>query len=141
MKKYLKYTFTFGIIKRLLIIIFLLSNFSFGQSIEQRIENLITKYNKENQLSRQWFHKHAELSNREYLTAERIAQKLKEIGLKPQVGVAKTGVVAILNEIVWRNFTSDQWVFFKVWIIFPLTMFFMIFFVLPLINKKIKKIK
>ena len=49
--------------------------------------------------------------------------------------------LAILNEIVWRNFTSDQWVFFKVWIIFPLTMFFMIFFVLPLINKKIKKIK
>ena len=98
MKKYLEYTFTFGIIKRLLIIIFLLSNFSFGQSIEQRIENLITKYNKENQLSRQWFHKHAELSNREYLTAERIAQKLKEIGLKPQVGVAKTGVVAILNK-------------------------------------------
>jgi intracellular septation protein len=49
--------------------------------------------------------------------------------------------LAILNEIVWRNFTSDQWVFLKVWIIFPLTMFFMIFFVLPLINKKIKKIK
>ena len=21
--------------------------------------------------------------------------------------------LAILNEIVWRNFTSDQWVFFK----------------------------
>ena len=47
--------------------------------------------------------------------------------------------LAALNEIVWRNFTSDQWVFFKVWIIFPLTMFFMIFFVLPLINKNIKK--
>ena len=48
--------------------------------------------------------------------------------------------LAILNEIVWRNFTSDQWVFFKVWIIFPLTMFFMIFFVLPLINKKLRKL-
>ena len=47
--------------------------------------------------------------------------------------------LAALNEVVWRNFTSDQWVFFKVWIIFPLTMFFMIFFVLPLINKNIKK--
>ena len=47
--------------------------------------------------------------------------------------------LAILNEIVWRNFTSD-WVFFKVWIIFPLTLFFMIFFVLPLINKNIKKV-
>ena len=88
MKIYLKYTFTFGIIKKLLIIIFLSSNFSYAQPNEQQIENLITKYTKENQLSRQWFHKHAELSNREYLTAERIAKKLKEIGLKPQVGVA-----------------------------------------------------
>ena len=70
----------------------------FGQELNSKIENLITKYNRENQLNREWFHKHAELSNREYLTAERIEQKLKEIGLRPKVGVAKTGVVAILNE-------------------------------------------
>lgn len=70
----------------------------FGQEETKKIENLITKYSRENQLNRQWFHKHAELSNREYLTAEKIAQKLNEIGLKTQVGVAKTGVVAILNE-------------------------------------------
>ena len=48
--------------------------------------------------------------------------------------------LAVLNEIVWRNFTSDQWVFFKVWIIFPLTIFFMVLFVLPLINQNIKKV-
>ena len=48
--------------------------------------------------------------------------------------------LATLNEIVWRNFTSDQWVFFKVWIIFPMTIGFMILFVLPLINKNINKI-
>ena len=48
--------------------------------------------------------------------------------------------LAVLNEIVWRNFNSDQWIFFKVWIIFPLTILFMVFFVLPLINKNIKKI-
>ena len=48
--------------------------------------------------------------------------------------------LAALNEIVWRNFNSDQWIFFKVWIIFPLTILFMVFFVLPLINKNIKKI-
>lgn len=48
--------------------------------------------------------------------------------------------LAVLNEIVWRNFNSDQWIFFKVWIIFPLTLLFMVFFVLPLINKNIKKI-
>lgn len=49
--------------------------------------------------------------------------------------------LAVLNEIVWRNYTSDQWVFFKVWIIFPLTILFMVFFILPLINKNIKKMK
>ena len=48
--------------------------------------------------------------------------------------------LAILNEIVWRNFSSDQWVFFKVWIIFPLTIVFMMLFILPLINKNINKI-
>ncbi len=46
---------------------------------------------------RHWFHQHAELSNREFKTAERIAQELKKIGLKPQTGIAKTGVVAVLN--------------------------------------------
>ena len=49
--------------------------------------------------------------------------------------------LAFLNEIVWRNFTNDEWVFFKVWVIFPLTVFFMILFVLPLINKNVKNIK
>ena len=47
--------------------------------------------------------------------------------------------LALLNEIVWRNFSNDQWVFFKVWIIFPLTVIFMLIFVLPLINKNMKK--
>ena len=49
--------------------------------------------------------------------------------------------LAFLNEIVWRNFTNDEWVFFKVWVIFPLTVFFMILFVLPLINKNVKNVK
>ena len=84
--------------KNLIVILLLVPVVCFGQELNNKIENLITKYNRENQLNREWFHKHAELSNREYLTAERIAQKLKEIGLRPKVGVAKTGVVAILNE-------------------------------------------
>tara|TARA_B100000575_G_scaffold213872_1_gene174662 strand:- start:1351 stop:2658 length:1308 start_codon:yes stop_codon:yes gene_type:complete len=84
--------------KNLIVILILVPVVCFGQELNNKIENLITKYNRENQLNREWFHKHAELSNREYLTAERIAQKLKEIGLRPKVGVAKTGVVAILNE-------------------------------------------
>ena len=84
--------------KNLILILLLVPVVCFGQELDNKIENLITKYNRENQLNREWFHKHAELSNREYLTAERIEQKLKEIGLRPKVGVAKTGVVAILNE-------------------------------------------
>lgn len=43
-------------------------------------------------------------------------------------------VLAILNEVVWRNFTTDQWVAFKVWGIMPLTLVFSMF-QLPLLNK------
>ncbi|HXC56522.1 MAG TPA: septation protein IspZ [Rhizomicrobium sp.] len=32
--------------------------------------------------------------------------------------------LAALNEIVWRNFTTGQWVTFKVWIILPLIFIF-----------------
>ena len=49
--------------------------------------------------------------------------------------------LAFLNEIVWRNFTNDEWVFFKVWVIFPLTILFMILFILPLISKNVENIK
>ncbi|MBM3492450.1 MAG: septation protein A [Alphaproteobacteria bacterium] len=33
-------------------------------------------------------------------------------------------LLAVLNEYVWRNFTTDQWVSFKVFGIFPLTLAF-----------------
>lgn len=32
--------------------------------------------------------------------------------------------MALLNEVVWRNFTTDQWVTFKVWGIMPITIVF-----------------
>ncbi len=43
-------------------------------------------------------------------------------------------LLAILNEIVWRTQTTDFWVSFKVFGIFPLTMIFA-FLQLPLITK------
>jgi len=43
-------------------------------------------------------------------------------------------VLAILNEIVWRNFSTDQWVTFKVWGIMPLTIVFSLF-QMKLLNK------
>jgi intracellular septation protein len=35
-------------------------------------------------------------------------------------------VLALANEVVWRNFSSDTWVAFKVWAIMPLTFAFML---------------
>lgn len=46
---------------------------------------------------RHHFHEFPELSNREFKTAEYVANYLKSLGLEVQTGVAKTGVVAILD--------------------------------------------
>ena len=35
--------------------------------------------------------------------------------------------LALANEIVWRNFSSDFWVNFKVWATMPMTIIFMLF--------------
>ena len=35
--------------------------------------------------------------------------------------------LAVVNEIVWRNFSNDFWVNFKVWATMPMTMVFMLF--------------
>ena len=71
--------------------------FSFGQSFDEKIEKLINENINETIDLRHWFHENAELSNREFKTASRIAEELEKIGYKPVTGVAKTGVVAILN--------------------------------------------
>jgi len=46
---------------------------------------------------RRWFHENPELSNREFNTAERVAEILTEMGLEPQTGIAHTGVVAVIE--------------------------------------------
>lgn len=46
---------------------------------------------------RRHYHEHPELSNREFETAKHIAEELKKLGLKPDVGIAHTGVVAVLD--------------------------------------------
>lgn len=43
-------------------------------------------------------------------------------------------VLAALNELIWRNFSTDLWVAFKVWGIMPLTIVFSMF-QLPLLSK------
>jgi amidohydrolase len=46
---------------------------------------------------RHHFHEFPELSNREFKTAEYVADYLRNLGLEVQTGVARTGVVAILD--------------------------------------------
>ena len=43
------------------------------------------------------FHQHPELGNREYKTAEKIAEHLRRLGIEVQTGVAHTGVVGLLK--------------------------------------------
>jgi len=46
---------------------------------------------------RRHFHQYPELSNREFKTAEKIAEELTKLGLPIETGVAHTGVVAVLD--------------------------------------------
>jgi amidohydrolase len=46
---------------------------------------------------RRHFHENPELSNREFETAKTIAKYLNDLGLEVQTGIAKTGVVAVLD--------------------------------------------
>lgn len=43
------------------------------------------------------FHQHPELSNREQRTAAKVAEHLRALGLQPKTGVARHGVVAIIE--------------------------------------------
>ena len=84
--------------KNFFILILLSSSvLTFSQTFDKLIEKM-TNAN-ENQVIewRHWFHENAELSNREFKTADRITSILREIGYRPQTGVAKTGVVAVLK--------------------------------------------
>lgn len=46
---------------------------------------------------RRHFHKYPELSNREFKTAERVAEHLTALGMEVQTGIAHTGVVGVLK--------------------------------------------
>ncbi|OCQ97918.1 peptidase M20 [Oscillatoriales cyanobacterium USR001] len=46
---------------------------------------------------RRQIHQHPEMGFAEYLTAEFIAQKLQKWGIKTQIGIAKTGIVATID--------------------------------------------
>ena len=84
--------------KKLTLLTLLLFSFiAYAQKFDKKINQLSANYESDIIELRHWFHENAELSNREFKTAKRIAEELKKIGLNPQTGVAKTGVVAVLK--------------------------------------------
>ena len=68
-----------------------------AQKYDKQVESLAREIESQVIDWRHWFHENAELSNREFKTSKRIAEILTNMGYKPQINVAKTGVVAILN--------------------------------------------
>ena len=83
--------------KNIFLLFFFISSLIHSQVFDKKINLLASNYESDIIELRHWFHENAELSNREFKTAERIAAELKKIGLNPQIGVAKTGVVAVLK--------------------------------------------
>lgn len=61
------------------------------------VEELATQVEADVIKWRRHFHQYPELSNREFETAKTIAKFLKSLGLEVQTGIAKTGVVAVLD--------------------------------------------
>ncbi|MBU2929976.1 amidohydrolase [Winogradskyella psychrotolerans] len=80
--------------KQLAILLTLISLFSNSQN---SIENDIIAIEDQMIAWRHHFHQNPELSNREFKTAEKIAEHLKSLGLDVETGIAKTGVVALLK--------------------------------------------
>ena len=84
--------------KKLLVIFVVVFNVCIsGNGQDKKIDQLAKSVEGQVIEWRHWFHQNAELSNREFRTSERIAKILKEIGYEPETGIAKTGVVAVLN--------------------------------------------
>lgn len=63
----------------------------------EKIKALSKSYAADAVANRRHLHTHPELSFQEFNTAQFVANRLKEIGLTPQEGVANTGVVALIE--------------------------------------------
>ena len=66
-------------------------------SLDLKIKQLAKDYASEVVANRRHLHINPELSFQEYNTAKFVAQKLRDIGLMPQEGIANTGVVALIE--------------------------------------------
>jgi len=79
-------------------ILFVLPFLLNGQSaIHQQIDKRAAELEQEVIELRRHYHQYPELSNREFKTAEHIANELEKLGLKVETGIAITGVVGLLD--------------------------------------------
>ncbi len=69
------------------------NTFNWQEYIDNQTEELYEKVVE----WRRHFHQYPELSNREYNTAEKVAEHLRDLGIEVQTEVAHTGVVGILE--------------------------------------------
>ncbi len=69
----------------------------FFSNAQSSLENDLAKIESKVIEWRRYFHENPELSNREFNTAKKIEEHLRNLKLEVQTGVAKTGVVALLK--------------------------------------------
>ena len=69
----------------------------FGQDWVELIEKEAKEIEEDVISWRRWFHQYPELSNREFNTAKKIEEHLRNLGLQVETGIAYTGVVGLLD--------------------------------------------
>jgi amidohydrolase len=79
------------------------------QTMNDEIAAVATEIEAQLVEARRWFHQHPELSNREEKTGAEIARRLEAMGYEVETGVARNGVVAVLEGdipgpvVAWRS--------------------------------------
>lgn len=88
------------IARRLGVLALAISTSAFAFSSPAMAQDKVSVSNQLEQQVIEWrrhFHEYPELSNREFQTAEKIAEHLQSLGLEVETGIAHTGVVALLK--------------------------------------------
>jgi len=86
--------------KRFLLCLLIITSFTTAHAGEKLKKQIDTSANRIESKVIQWrrhFHQFPELSNREFKTAQKIAEHLRNLGLNVTTGVAHTGVVGLLK--------------------------------------------
>lgn len=81
----------------ILLLLFSLTAYAQESNLKQIIDQKADELEEQVIEWRRHFHRNPELSNREFETAEYIAEYLQDLGLEVQTGIAHTGVVAFLK--------------------------------------------